>query len=66
MDNTKCDGCKFEEICEEDSIIVCDNCQDAELLLVDNRNEYYWNEMSWRQYTENILVWHYSEYSDGK
>lgn len=56
----------FEEICEYDTITDCNNCQDVIPILNDDEKEYYWFEMSYRKYSDGLLDFSYSEYSDGE
>ena len=63
MNNYKCDGCKFEEICEEDSTTVCCGCQGCiDINITDDR----WLEMSYYRFQQGLLDWNYCEYSDGE
>lgn len=66
INKLKCDRCIFEEICEYDTIIDCDYCQDVIPILCDDEKDYYWCEMSYRKYSDGLLDFSYSEYSDGE
>lgn len=63
--NKMCDDCVYEELCEEDSIMACEKCQEFDLI-IDDISWRHWNEMSYRRYTEGLLDFNWDEYADGE
>lgn len=58
-----CQDCIYSDMCECDiaDLQVCRNYISYDY---DIDKEYYWKEMSYNRYTENILKWQYDEYCD--
>ena len=63
--NRYCCDCVFEDVCELDSTMYCENCQVLDAIL-DDISWKQWSEMSYNKYVGGLLDFNWDEYSDGE